>query len=134
MNYDEQIEALKKDKWLNELQPLIKSNVSKTRHHFMLSSAFQYILLELEKVPKDESTQMIQDGFKVEALAKKWNAMELATFIDRVSLLATTKMLEHVILIIKKSNISQVQKKELINEIIKQDVTESWHTNENTRR
>jgi len=100
----------------------------------MLSSAFQYILLELEKVPKDESTQMIQDGFKVEALAKKWNAMELATFIDRVSLLATTKMLEHVILIIKESNISQVQKKELINEIIKQDVTESWHTNENTRR
>lgn len=134
MDYDAQIEALKQDKWLNELQPLIKPDVSKTRHHFMLSSAFQYILLELEKVPKDESTQMIQDGFKVEALAKKWNAMELATFIDRVSLLATTKMLEHVILIINKSNISQEQKKELINEIIKQDVTESWHTNENTRR
>lgn len=129
-NYEQDIESLKNDKWISRLQPLLKSDVSQTRHHFMLSSAFQYILFELEQLNDDEIQNVTMNPSQVEDVAKKWNVSEMAQFIDRVAMVSSTRMLEHIIMIIKKSNISDADKESIIHEIVTQNVTESWDVDE----
>lgn len=127
-DYQEQVKELRQDKWLQRIEPFLRDEtVSKSRNHFMLTCAFYYALLELENLSEEDVESLMQDGFLVEEKAKKWKITELATFIDRVAMVSSTRMLEHIILIVKNSDASDEVKESIIHEMIHQNVTESWN-------
>lgn len=127
-DYQEQVNELRQDKWLQRIEPFLRDEtVSKSRNHFMLTCAFYYALLELENLSEKDVESLMQDGFLVEEKAKKWRVNELATFIDRVAMVSSTRMLEHIILIVRNSEASDEVKESIIHEMINQNVTESWN-------
>lgn len=112
--------------WLQDLLKLTTTDVSESRNHFLLLSAWMYASEQLEGLSPEESAQIMQDGFKVEDIMKKWNVDSLAEFLDAVSLLSSMRIIEYIRHIIGTSDLFDTDKQKLLKPILEMNINDTW--------
>lgn len=124
---NKRVNAFKGDFWFTRLRDLLNENISKDRKHFMKLAAFWYVLIEYEGYTEDEViNQLSTDGFKMNDIKDKYKVDSLADFINKVHYIASTKMIQAFIDLIKESNVSEKDKETLINNLLEKDIIEAW--------
>lgn len=124
---NQRVNAFKGDFWFTRLRDLLQQNVSNNRKHFMKLAVFWYILIEYEGYSEDEVINVLaSDGFKMNDIKEKYKVDDLSDFINKVHYIASTKMIQAFIDLIKESNVSDNDKETLINDLLKKDIIEVW--------
>lgn len=124
---NQRVNAFKGDFWFTRLRDLLQQNVSNNRKHFMKLAVFWYILIEYEGYSEDEVINVLaSDGFKMNDIKEKYKVDDLSDFINKVHYIASTKMIQAFIDLIKESNVSDNDKEILINDLLKKDIIEVW--------
>jgi len=124
---NQRVNAFKGDFWFTRLRDLLQQNVSNNRKHFMKLAVFWYVLIEYEGYSEDEVINVLaSDGFKMNDIKEKYKVDDLSDFINKVHYIASTKMIQAFIDLIKESNVSDNDKETLINDLLKKDIIEVW--------
>lgn len=124
---NQRVNAFKGDFWFTRLRDLLQQNVSNNRKHFMKLAVFWYVLIEYEGYSEDEVINVLaSDGFKMNDIKEKYKVDDLSDFINKVHYIASTKMIQAFIDLIKESNVSDNDKEILINDLLKKDIIEVW--------
>ncbi|PTI79900.1 hypothetical protein BU064_03430 [Staphylococcus succinus] len=124
---NQRVNAFKGDFWFTRLRDLLQQNVSNNRKHFMKLAVFWYVLIEYEGYSEDEVINVLaSDGFKMNDIKERYKVDDLSDFINKVHYIASTKMIQAFIDLIKESNVSDNDKETLINDLLKKDIIEVW--------
>ena len=146
MQEEPKLKDLNNDYWLPKLNAMLKSDVGKKRHEFMLAVSFYYAIARLEKV-KDEELHLLYQSFigfkspdessviginhvnkQVEELAEKWDVDDLADFVNKVALVSSTNVIAGMTAAIKTNDsLSKKQQDELIQQIYNMDMMDMWY-------
>lgn len=124
---NQRINAFKGDFWFTRLRDLLQQDVSNNRQNFMKLSMFWYVLIEYEGYSEDEVVNTLaSDGFKMNEIKDKYKIDNLSEFVNKVHYIASTKMIQAFIDLIKNSNVSDENKETLINDLMQKDIIETW--------
>lgn len=124
---NQRMNAFKGDFWFTRLRDLLQQDVSNNRQNFMKLSMFWYVLIEYEGYSEDEVVNTLaSDGFKMNEIKDKYKIDNLSEFVNKVHYIASTKMIQAFIDLIKNSNVSDENKETLINDLMQKDIIETW--------
>lgn len=124
---NQRINAFKGDFWFTRLRDLLQQDVSNNRKHFMKLSMFWYVLIEYEGYSEDEVVNVLaSDGFKMNDIKDKYKIDSLSEFVNKVHYIASTKMIQAFIDLIKESNVSEKDKETLIKNLLEKDIIDTW--------
>lgn len=124
---NKKINAFKTDFWFTRLRDLLQQDVSDNRKSFMKLAMFWYVLIEYEGYSEDQVINTLaSDGFAMIDIKEKYKIDNLSEFVNKVHYIASTKMIESFITLIKESNVSNESKDTLINDLLNKDIIETW--------
>lgn len=125
----EKIHNFESDFWFKRLRDLIHNDQAKTRKQFMRLATYWYVLIEFEGYSEEEVVQVLASNkSKMKEIVEKWNVKHFSDFIEKVHYIASTKQIEHFIIIIKNSSATDEVKEELINKLLTSNILDTWNT------